>query len=54
MIAKVEGGAQEYYIGSRRVRYPELSTLYKREEMLQERLYRESRTVFTVVQRDQP
>lgn len=53
-IAKVEAGAQEYYIDDRRVRYPELSVLYKREEALLSRLARENNPVFSVIQRDRP
>jgi len=34
-IAAIEGGAQEYYIGSRRVRRAEIKDLYAREERLQ-------------------
>ena len=36
MINKVIGGCQEYYVGSRRVRYPSLSELRKLEKELQQ------------------
>jgi hypothetical protein len=37
MILKVTGGAQEYYVGTRRVRYPSLSELLDmRSQLLDE------------------
>lgn len=37
-IAAIEGGAQEYQIGQRRVRRGELATLYKERERLERKV----------------
>lgn len=40
-IAAIENGAQEYSIGSRRLRRPDLSSLYQERRMLQRQLFEE-------------
>lgn len=41
-ISAIEGGAQEYRLGSRSVRRPDLSLLYKERRLLQQQLFQES------------
>lgn len=41
-IGAIEDGAQEYSIGSRRLRRPDLSLLYKERRLLQQQLAEES------------
>lgn len=55
-IAAVETGAQEYYIGTRRVRRGDLAAMYKQRDRLQALVARESGSspVFNVVQVDRP
>lgn len=44
-IAAIEGGAQEYSIGNRRLRRPDLSVLYQERRRLQDQALQESSTV---------
>lgn len=41
-IAAIENGAQEYSIGSRRLRRADLSVLYRERRILQQQLYQEN------------
>lgn len=41
-ISAIENGAQEYSIGSRRLRRPDLATLYQERRILQRQLYEEN------------
>ena len=41
-IGAIENGAQEYTIGSRRLRRPDLSILYQERRQLQQRLTQET------------
>ncbi|MGE5631719.1 MAG: hypothetical protein ACM3TR_11555 [Caulobacteraceae bacterium] len=41
-IASIEGGAQEYRIGNRQLRRPDLSILYQERRNLQQQLGNES------------
>lgn len=41
-IAAIESGAQEYSIGSRRLRRPDLSILYQERRRLERQLYEEN------------
>lgn len=41
-IAAIEGGAQEYRIGSRQLRRPDLSVLYKERRLLQQQIVEDS------------
>jgi hypothetical protein len=55
MIAKVTGGAQEYYVGSRRVRYPSLKELQDlRASLLEEITMADSGGMLTVGVRRPP
>ncbi len=40
-IAAIESGAQEYSIGSRKLRRPDISVLYQERRQLQQRLTQE-------------
>ena len=46
MMEKVLGGAQEYYVGSRRTRYPSLSELRDLEESLVDEVAMEANAGF--------
>lgn len=41
-ISAIESGAQEYSVGSRRLRRADLATLYKERRILQQQLVQES------------
>lgn len=41
-IAAIEGGAQEYRIGNRSLRRPDLGVLYQERRNLKQQLYQES------------
>lgn len=41
-IVAIEGGAQEYRIGSRSLRRPDLTVLYEERRKLQRQLYEEN------------
>lgn len=47
-IKAVENGAQEYQIGSRRLRRPDLYILYQERRLLQRQLYEESGSSISV------
>lgn len=47
-IKAIEDGAQEYTIGSRRLRRPDLSTLYQERRLLRQQLYEENSGSVTV------
>lgn len=55
-IAAILSGAQEYYIGSRRVRRADLRTLFDQQRVLEAAAARESGGVpmFSVVQPERP
>ncbi|MCR4442153.1 MAG: peptidylprolyl isomerase [Peptococcaceae bacterium] len=47
-IKAIENGAQEYQIGSKRLRRPDLYILYQERRLLQRQLYEESGSSISV------